>query len=415
MSGPLGESWRAWLALLIGVLAITAHTASSYTLSILMKPMLEDFGWNRTVFASAMTLRMFVMVLAISFAGQLTDRFGARIVLTAGAVILGFGTIATASMTAPVQFYPIMALMGPGQACIGSVAASALVLRLFRKRRGIAVGVLNGGDNLISSTIPIGAAFLLVSSGWRVTIGSLGILYFGLAVLILLVLRPQDGRSGSESGSARSVIAKVRMRDLPWGDPRLWILCFSYAGIYAFITSLQLHFHAFQTDMGRTNADASNLMSTLILVGAVGSPLFGWFAERTSALTALVVVVAGLTLGSLVLWTPHSYGVYSSWAVAHGLVNAGVVAVLALVLNELFGEEQIGRLMGIAMVFCMGSTMIANVYTASMFDYFGSYFMVWRTYSALMLITLVPVVWLRWNAGAAKIAVEDGVGSAQGG
>lgn len=413
MNGPLGESWRAWLALLIGVLAITAHTASSYTLSILMKPMLEDFGWNRTVFASAMTLRMFVMVLAISFAGQLTDRFGARVVLAAGALILGVGTIATASMTAPMQFYPIMALMGPGQACIGSVAASALVLRLFRRRRGIAVGVLNGGDNLISSAIPIAAAFLLVNSGWRLTIGSLGILYFGLAALILLILRSHDGRSGSEAGSVRSAVARVRMRDLPWRDARLWIVCLSYAGIYAFITSLQLHFHAFQTDMGRTTADASSLMSTLILIGAVGSPLFGWLSERTSALTALVIVVAGLTLGSLVLWAPHSYAVYSAWAMGHGLVNAGVVAVLALVLNELFGEEQIGRLMGVAMVFCMGSTMIANVYTASMFDYFGSYFMVWRTYSVLMLLTLVPVVWLRWNARAARNMVDDRSGHAQ--
>jgi MFS family permease len=406
MNGPLQESWRAWLALLVGVFAITAHTASSYTLSILMKPMLEEFGWNRTLFASAMTLRMFVMVLAISFAGQMTDRFGARVVLAGGALLVGAGTFATAAMTAPAQFYPIMALMGPGQACIGSVAASALVLRLFRKRRGVAIGILNGGDNLISSTIPIAAAFLLVRSGWRATIGSLGILYVALAVLILLVLRAQDGRSdaGPSSTSVRSAMARVRMRDLPWSDWRLWAVCISYAGIYAFITSLQLHFHAFQTDMGRTPAEASALMSTLILVGAVGSPLFGWIAERTSALTALVIVVVGLTAASFVLWTPHSNAAYAGWAIGYGLVNSGVVAVLALVLNELFGEQQIGRLLGVAMVFCMGATMIANIYTASMFDYFGSYFSVWRSYSAVMLAALVPVLWLRWNAGPRRRA-----------
>jgi MFS family permease len=182
----------------------------------------------------------------------------------------------------------------------------------------------------------------------------------------------------------------------------LWAVCVSYAGIYAFITSLMMHFHAFQTDMGRTAADASSLMSTLILVGAVGSPLFAWLAERTSALTALLIVVAGLTAGSFVLWTPHSYATYWTWAVGFGVVNSGVVAVLALVLHELFGEERIGRLMGFAMVFCMGATMIANIYTGSMFDYFGSYFTVWRVYSALMLVTLLPVAWLRWNAGSAE-------------
>jgi len=45
--------------------------------------------------------------------------------------------------------------MGPGQAGIGAVAASALVLRLFRHRRGLAIGLLNGGDNLISAAVPI--------------------------------------------------------------------------------------------------------------------------------------------------------------------------------------------------------------------------------------------------------------------
>jgi MFS family permease len=396
MTGLLGESWRAWLVLLIGVLAITAHTASSYTLSILMKPMIGEFGWERRVFASATTLRMLVMVLTISFAGQFTDRFGARVVLAVGGLIVAAGTLLTAAMTSPMQFYPIMALMGPGQACIGSVAASALVLRQFRRRHGIAVGILNGGDNLLSSAIPIVAAALLVRYGWRVTIGSLGALYIGLAVLILAVLRSDDGRSATAGSERRT--PTVSMRDLPWGDWRLWAVCLSYAGIYAFITSLQLHFHAFQTDMGRTAAEASALMSTLILVGAIGSPLFGWVAERTSALAALIIVVAGLSAASFVLWAPHSYTAYSAWAVGYGLVNSGVVAVLALVLAELFGREQIGRLMGVAMVFCMGATMVANLYTASMFDSFGSYFLVWRTYSALMLASLASVIGLWWKS-----------------
>lgn len=398
------ESWRAWLVLFVGVLAITAHTASSYALSVLMKPMLADLQWTRTEFASAMTLRMFVMVLAISFAGQLTDRFGARPVLTAGALILGVGTLAIAAVTSPWQLYPIMALMGPGQACIGSVAASALVLRLFRRRRGVAVGILNGGDNLLSSAVPLAAAFVLVHHGWRMAIGGLALIYGSLAVLILLALRAQDGRSTVAVGaSGRAGRQQTTLRDLPWRDWRLWAVCLSYAGIYAFITSLQLHFHAYQTDMGRSAAEASRILSTLILVGALGSPLFGCLAERTSSLTALVVVVSGLTVSSLVLWGPHSPGVYQVWAVGYGLLNSGVVALLALVLHELFGEERIGRLMGVSMVFCMGSTMIANVYTAAMFDYFGSYVRGWQTYSGLMALVLAAVGWLRWRAGGGRV------------
>ena len=172
--GPLGEPWHAWTALFIGVLAVSAHAASSLVYSVLMKPMLAEFGGDRADFASAMSLRMLVMVLTISFAGQLTDRFGARLVLATGALVIGLGNLTAAVMTSMGQFYPIMAFMGPGQAAIGSVAASALVLRLFHHRRGLAIGVLNGGDNLINSGVSVGAAVLLTSSGWRFTVRTMG-------------------------------------------------------------------------------------------------------------------------------------------------------------------------------------------------------------------------------------------------
>jgi hypothetical protein len=50
--------------------------------------------------------------------------------------------------------------------------------------------------------------------------------------------------------------------------------------------------------------------------------------------------------------------------------------------------------MGVAMVFCMGSTMLANLYTAGTFDRLGSYQRVWQSYSVLMVATLLPVLLL---------------------
>jgi len=393
--GPLGESWLAWTALIIGVLAVSAHSASSIVYSVLMKPMLGELAVGRTDFASAMSLRMLIMTLAIAFAGQFTDRIGARAVLAIGALIVGLGNLAASTITSMGQFYPIMALMGPGQAAIGSVAASALVLRLFRRRRGLAIGVLNGGDNLINSGVSVAAAALLTEWGWRLTVRAMGATYVALALLILWALRP--GAGTSDETTERTRVDRPRrtsLRDLPWADRRLWAVFLSYAGIYAFVTSVQLHFHAFQTDMGRSPTEASQLLSMQILVGAIGAPLFGWIAERLTARTALLMVVVGLTSMSVVLWMAQSYAAFTGWAIVYGLVNSGVVALLTLVLSELFGAERIGSLMGVAMVFCMSSTLLANLYSAALFDLFGSYLPVWRSYTALMVVTLVPVWWL---------------------
>jgi MFS family permease len=395
-NGFLGESFRAWLALGIGVLAVSAHSALSFGMSPLLKPITDELGWTRSQYAAAMNFRLMLLMLVAPFAGQLVDRFGARIVLATGAFAMGLGTIALSGMSSLTQLYVINVLIGPGQACIGSVAGSALVLRLFQRRRGLAIGVLNGGDNLITSGVHVSAAALLVGVGWRGTLSTLGAAYLALGLLIFVVLRADEGAghdAADEPADRDPAGGGTRLRDLPWREPTLWLLIVAYVGVYAFITSVGIHFPAFQRDLGRSADEASYIYGLSTLIGAFGSVAIGWLTERTSARAALVVIIVGLAATSVLLWVPDvtTSGFYA-WAVIYGVVNAGAVALLALVLNELFGAGQMGRLMGVAMVFCMGGTIAGNYLSAAIFDHYGSYVRVWEGYTALMLIALVPAL-----------------------
>ena len=391
MRSPFGEPWRAWAALGVGVLAVTAHAASSVVLSVLMKTMIAELGWNRSEFAAGATVRILAMTAMLPVAGHLVDRLGARAVLTAGAMTIGCCVLAIARVESLPGFLVVSAVMGPGQACVGAVAASALVLRLFRRRHGIALGLLNGGDNELSAMLPPATTALLATSGWRPTLTALGVVYLFLAAVTFAALRRDDGR-GDAASDGHPIPG---WRDLPWRDPRLWVLCGLYAATYAWITSIQLHFHAFQTDRGVDPALASQLLSLYLLVGAVGAPLFGWLAERTSARTALVVVTGGLTVSVVTVLRAESTPALFAWAVFHGLVNSGVVALLALVLHECFGTARIGQLLGVAMVGCMGATMLGNQASAWAFDHLRTYVPAWRAYEALMLLATALALWLR--------------------
>lgn len=396
-NGFLGESWRAWLGLGIGVLAVSAHSALSFGMSPLLKPITEDLGWSRSQYAGATNFRLLLLLLISPFAGQLVDRFGARVVLAAGALAMGVGTLALSSVQSLTELYAINFLVGPGQAFIGSVAGSALVLRLFERRRGVAIGVLNGGDNLITSGVHVAAAALLVSVGWRGTLSALGTAYLALGLLIFVVLRAGEGGSTESvaAGSAPGRPERGRLRDLPWSEPAFWLVIATYVLVYAFVTTIGIHFPAFQRDLGRSADEASYIYGLSTLVGAFGSVACGWLTERTSARSALIGVILGLTATSVVLWLPSTTGVYYTWAVLYGVVNAGAVALLALVLNELFGAAQIGRLMGVAMVFCMSGTIAGNFLAAAIFDRFGSYTPLWEAYTLVLLVALVPAVLLR--------------------
>ncbi|MFM7734692.1 MAG: MFS transporter [Alphaproteobacteria bacterium] len=417
-SGPLGESWRAWVALAVGVLAVSAHSALAYGMSPLLKPIVDELHWTRSEYATATNFRMLVLMLFAPFAGRLVDRVGARSVLTAGALLMGVGTLGLARMDSLAPLYGWSLLIGPGQACVGSVAGSALVLRLFRRRRGLAIGILNGGDNFITSGVHVASAALLADRGWRAALGALGCAYFALAALVFLALQPGEGRAeegaargpgegGASPGRAATSVAAVRDPDSAWSDPRLWLLLVAYVPVYAFITSVGIHFPAYQRDLGRSAEQASYVYGLTTIVGAFGSVAWGWACERFSARAALVSVVAGLAITSLVLWNPVGESGWYAWAVVFGIVNAGAVALLALVLNEIFGSGSIGRLLGTAMVFCMAGTIAGNFLSAGLYDRHGSYLPVWRFYSALMVATLLPTL-LLWR----RRAVGDGIEAA---
>ncbi len=400
-TGPLGESWRAWIALAVGVLAVSAHSMLHYGISPLMKTITEELSWSRSSYAQAVNFRLLLMMAIVPFAGALADRWGPRAVLTTGAFLVGLGVVSLARMDTLPVFFATSVLIGPGQAFIGSVAGSVLVLRLFRKRQGLAIGILNGGDNLITGMVHSLSALLLLQYGWRGALGSLSVGYFILGVLIWTVLASDEGRSGAGEESPTGEAEKPAVTRIPWGDKRLWLVILTYIGIYSFVTSIGFHFPAFRQDMGSRADEAAWLYSFSTIIGGFGSILIGWISERLTARTTLLGVVLALMLSSIILWLPVGEGALYGWAFFYGIANAGGVALLALTLSELFGDAAIGKIMGFAMVFCMGATVVGNWFTAAVFDNFGGYIAAWQAYTMVLACAAIPAYFLRRVSPAA--------------
>lgn len=394
-NGPLGESWRAWIALAIGVLAVSAHSMLHYGISPLMKTITEELSWSRSSYAQAVNFRLLLMMAIVPFAGAMADRWGPRAVLTTGAFLVGVGVVMLANMSTLPLFFGSSVLIGPGQAFIGSVAGSVLVLRLFRKRQGLAIGILNGGDNLITGMVHSLSALLLLQYGWRGALGSLSAGYFVLGVLIWTVLARDEGRSDENEEPRSGEAQEPAVTRIPWRDKRLWLLILTYIGIYSFVTSIGFHFPAFRQDMGSRADEAAWLYSFSTIIGGFGSILIGWISERLTARTTLVGVVLALMLSSVILWLPVGEGALYGWAFFYGIANAGGVALLALTLSELFGDAAIGKIMGFAMVFCMGATVLGNWFTAAVFDNFGGYIAAWQSYTVVLACAAIPAFALR--------------------
>ena len=74
-------------------------------MAVVLKPISEDLGWSRTLTAAAITMGLLAGGLLAQVFGPMADRLGPRLLLPAGAGIIGISVIALSLSTEPWQFY----------------------------------------------------------------------------------------------------------------------------------------------------------------------------------------------------------------------------------------------------------------------------------------------------------------------
>ena len=94
-----------WIPLLGGVLGSTTCGSLLYAWSVFIKPLSAEFGWSRADISLAYSICLLVFGLTTFVAGKMSDKYGPRVVVAVGAVILGVGFAAAGFIQSKVQLY----------------------------------------------------------------------------------------------------------------------------------------------------------------------------------------------------------------------------------------------------------------------------------------------------------------------
>src|SRR6201987_1964595 len=98
------QSSYRWVIVAVGALMTCVGIGAMFSLAVYLQPMSVDTGWSRTGISSAMTLDFLVMGAAGFGWGALSDRFGPRIVVLTGAVLLGLALVLASRATSLLAF-----------------------------------------------------------------------------------------------------------------------------------------------------------------------------------------------------------------------------------------------------------------------------------------------------------------------
>ncbi|MFM1813370.1 MAG: hypothetical protein RLZ98_65 [Pseudomonadota bacterium] len=390
------------LVMLAGFLILFITGGSRFAIGLIVKPMVDDLGWERGTLSFAIAMFMVVSAVAMFIAGRLTDRFNARDVLAAGTVASAFGIGAISLASEPwhvILLFGIVFAIGNGMASLTPV--SVLITRWFPGRTGLANGIAVSGMGLGQLMMVAVLAVILVAIGWRSVFLWLGI--FNLLLLPVVLLGISGGRNGTGSGPTTQPLTGMTLGEAA-RTPAFWLLLASYAicGFQDFFVST--HVVAFAMDKGVETYAAGTLLALMGLTGVAGVIAAGAWSDRTGPGWPLFASFAmRFALFALILIDQH-VGSVAGFALGFGITFWMAAPLTVIFVRDHFGTRNLGAISGLITMVHHIAGGIGTYIGGVLFDRSGNYDTVFWTMAALSLLAMAASLALTRPAPAAPAA-----------
>ena len=219
---PVSPARRSYGWIVAGVSATVNSLAWSVrsTFALFYVALLGEFGWGRGQAALGYSLSWLCLLVFSPLAGWLYDRWGARIMVPAGGLILGTALALTGQATAPWHYYVSLGVLGAAGIAGVMTPAAAIVGRWFVRSRGAAMGLIAAGSSASAVIFYPLNTWLIVTLGWREALLVFGLVVAGVTVPLaaLLYRDPPDDVDGV------SAPPKAAPGDPPPGPRDEWTL-----------------------------------------------------------------------------------------------------------------------------------------------------------------------------------------------
>jgi len=379
MTQGTGRLFYGWyIVAFCWVVNFVVFGISVNTFTVYVKPIQAELGWSRGDISWAISLAALAMAAGAPFLGRLIDRVGARLVMAAGAAVIGVCTILISQAQSLLYFYCMFVVSGIGQGAATIIPVSFVISNWFVAMRGKALGIAMTGTGLGAMVMVPVSTWIVNNWGWRTSYAIMGCIILLMVPLNLLLIRtrpsdmgllPDGGLAAEEnpaSGVGLAVTEAVRTQAF-WMIAVMMVL----AGLVAM--GAGVHLMPYLTDAGHTGARASLIIaviSGMTFLGKIslGSVVDRWGVRPTVAL-AFGLILAGFLLLMGAAWTLVAF----AFAVVYGFGIGAPLVLNPALTAECLGLKHFGAVFGILTLFTTVGAATGAVLTGVIYDAVGSY------------------------------------------
>jgi MFS family permease len=409
------------IAFVTMAIAVTARTA----FSLLLPPLIGEFGWDRGLVAGAFSFGFFVSAALAPVFGRLMDRYGPRVIIGTGVCLMGLGLLTATAVEQPWQLYATLGVLVTVGANLMTYTAQSLFLpHWFIRRRALAISIAFSGAGVGAIVLLPWMETIIGRDGWRASCSAMGLLALLVIGPLTFFLRLRPGDIGLlPDGASRAAHAAAGRRVANVVDPawvaiewtlaralrtrRFWWIALGYfCALFAWY-AVQVHQTKYLIEIGFTPLVAAWSLGIVSVVAIPGQIALGALSDRVGREWVWTIACCGFAIcyaALIVLEHAPSYGLLYLMVISQGFLGYAVTSVMGPIVAEIFDGPQYGTIFGAISVALTGGGAAAPWVAGVIHDATGSYRLAWALAIACCVVSVAAI----WIAAPRKVRLVPG-------
>ena len=374
---------RAWIILVVLIVVQVIGQAISMSAGI-MVPLLKDpegaFGWNIFTVSAAISLYYLIGSLMSPVAGMMGDRFGARPLMFMCGVLYLVSMLFVGIVSETWHFFIAFGVFLAITQAFTFVPLQASIGGWFRRRLGLATGLLQGAGGIGSALLAPAVAVLLDAVGWQSTFWFIAFVGGGLIIICSVFFRSKPADAGIRPYGIRGddppevvpplELLKLRLKVFGqhmrrtrafWNLPTIHGLgCAGHGIVLIFVID-------YAYELGIEVTQGAWILFCISLFSIVGRFVVPVLAERLGGKPVMIVALFLQCVTVAVLFYASDVWAFYLFGVLFGLGFGGEMSAYLVVNRQYFGTgpmatlygwEIMGAMMGHAIATLLGGLVI---------------------------------------------------------
>lgn len=417
--------YYGWLIVLIAFVTMAIGVTARTTFSLLMPPLIDEFGWDRGLAAGAFSFGFLVSAVLGPIVGLMIDARGPRVVILTGIALVSGGLLLAPYIARPWHFYLTLGvLVGSGANMMTYTTHSQFLPNWFVRRRGLAVSLAFSGAGVGGIILLPWLQSIILRDGWQAACWIMGWLVLLVLAPLNLLVRKTPGEIGLEPDGDERPAARATSRhtaqivDHAWvatewtlaramRTARFWWIVLAFFCALIAWYAVQVHQTKYLTEIGFTPIVAAWALGAVSVVAIPGQIILGALSDRIGREWIWTAGCAGFALSYaalIALETAPSMMLLYVMVFTQGFFGYALTSVMGAIVVEIFEGPHYGAIFGTITVALISGGAAGPWLAGVIHDATGSYRLAFGLVIGACIISAAAI----WIAAPRKVRLVPG-------